>query len=229
MEILPVIKLMEEDLEPLDEENDSASEAGEAEAQAQGERQAQDIKIEEADDLLPEVKKSKPTLQEEDIFVDKQSTPSAKQSVKTKPTKERKPRKPMTEAQLEHLKRGREKALEVRRAKAQEKKEIADLKAKKKKKEIQQLREEVEEIPRPKKEISKQMSSLETLSPELIKKLQQDAIEGYDKIRKERKAKKKQEQETHNRNTTNMNIINNALNPPKAVKYGDSGFFSHLF
>lgn len=216
MEILPVIKLMEEDLEPLDEENDSESEAGEAEAQ--------DIKIEEAvpDDLLPEVKKSKPTLQEEDIFVEKQA-------VKTKPTKERKPRKPMTEAQLEHLKKGREKALEVRRAKAQEKKEIADLKAKKKKKEIQQLRDEVEETPRPKKEISKQMSSLETLSPELIKKLQQEAIEGYDKIRKERKAKKKQEQETYNRNTTNMNIINNALNPPKAVKYGDAGFFNHLF
>lgn len=221
MEILPVIKLMEEDLEPLEEENDSSSEAGEAVSHDSRPYQSEkkDIKI---DEVLPKIKKSKPILEEEDIFVEKQS-------MKVKPTKERKPRKPMTEAQLEHLKKGREKALEVRRAKAQEKKEIADLKAKKKEKEIQQLREEVESTPRPKKEISKQMSSLDTLSPELIKKLQQDAIEGYDKIRKERKAKKKQEQEQHNRNTTNMNIINNALNPPKAVKYGDSGFFSHLF
>ena len=228
MEILPVIKLMEEDLEPLEEENDSSSEAGEAVSHDSRPYQSEkkDIKI---DEVLPKIKKSKPILEEEDIFVEKQSMKVKPTKAKQVYDKERKPRKPMTEAQLEHLKKGREKALEVRRAKAQEKKEIADLKAKKKEKEIQQLREEVESTPRPKKEISKQMSSLDTLSPELIKKLQQDAIEGYDKIRKERKAKKKQEQEQHNRNTTNMNIINNALNPPKTVKYGDSGFFSHLF
>ena len=211
MEILPVIKLMEEDLEPLDAENES-------------EEEGDTIDMEIKDEVLPELKTNKPSIAEEDIFVEK------KKPVKEKPVKEKKERKPLTEAQLEHLRKGREKALAVRRAKAQEKKEIQELHAKKKKKEIQKLREEVGEAP--KKEVNKITEGLPTLQhldPEFIKKLQRDAIEGYDSLRKERKAKKKQEQETHNRNTTNMNIINNALNPPKSVKYGDANFFSHLF
>ena len=226
MEILPVVKLIEQDLDPLaegtcgEEENDSASESGEI--------QVQEVEDKSTVDVLPEVKKGKPTLHEEDIF--------ALEEKPKKETKTRKPRKPMTEAQKENLKKAREKALAVRRAKAEEKKEIKVLKEKKKKKEIQQLRDEVEDTP--KKAMSSEAhlrstmplpTTLQNLDPELIRKLQQDAIEGYDKLRKERKAKKKQEQETHNRNTINMNRINNALNPPKSVKYGDAGFFSHLF
>lgn len=216
MEILPVVKLMEEDLEPLDAENEGSEDEGDT------------VEMEIKDEVLPEVKTDKPTIPEEDIFVEKEKP-------KEKPKKERKPRKPMTEAQLEHLRKGREKALAVRRAKAQEKKELKELQAKKKKKEIQKLREEVGEAPKKaepqkvEKKFTEGMSSLQNLDPEFIRKLQQDAIEGYDKLRKERKAKKKQEQETHNRNTTNMNVINNALNPPKAVKYGDPSFFNHLF
>ena len=108
MEILPVVKLMEEDLEPLEAENESEEETGDT------------IEMEIKDEVLPEVKKAKPTIQEEDIFVDKDKP-------KEKPKKEKKPRKPMTETQLEHLRKGREKALAVRRAKAQEKKEIKEL------------------------------------------------------------------------------------------------------
>lgn len=215
MEILPVVKLMEEDLEPLDAENES-------------EEEGDTVEMEIKDEVLPEVKTNKPTIPEEDIFVEKDKP-------KEKPKKEKKPRKPMTEAQLEHLRKGREKALAVRRAKAQEKKELKELQAKKKKKDIQKLREEVGEAPKkeePKKvesKITEGMPMLSQLDPEFIRKLQQDAIEGYDKLRKERKAKKKQEQETFNRTTTNMNVINNALNPPKSVKYGDPSFFNHLF
>lgn len=220
MEILPVVKLMEEDLEPLEAEKEESEEEGDP------------VEMEIKDEVLPDVKTDKPSIPEEDIFVDKK-----KPNKEEKPKKEKKPRKAMTEAQLEHLRKGREKALAVRRAKAQEKKELKELQAKKKKKEIQKLREEVGEAPAPKKAEPKKeenkltdgMPTLQTLDPEFIRKLQQDAIEGYDKVRKERKAKKKQEQETYNRNTTNMNIINNALNPPKSVKYGDSNFFNHLF
>jgi hypothetical protein len=211
MEILPVVKLMEEDLEPLEAEKESDEEGD-------------TIEMEIKDEVLPEVKTDKPSIPEEDIFVEKEKP-------KEKPKKEKKPRKPMTEAQLEHLRKGREKALAVRRAKAQEKKELKDLQNKKKKKDIQKLREEVGEAPKkaePKK-LTEGMPMLSQLDPEFIRKLQQDAIEGYDKVRKERKYKKKQEEQAQNRNTTNMNIINNALNPPKAVKYGDQGFFNHLF
>lgn len=210
MEILPVVKLMEEDLEPLEAEKESEDEGD-------------TVEMEIKDKVLPEVKTNKPSIPEEDIFVDKEKPAE-------KPKKERKPRKPMTEKQLETLRIGREKALAVRRAKAQEKKEIKELKEKKKKKEIQQLREEVAEPPKKTGTPNLEgMPTLQQLDPDFIRKLQQDAIEGYDKIRKERKAKKKQEQETHNRNTANMNVINNALNPPKSVKYGDAGFFNHLF
>jgi hypothetical protein len=219
MEILPVVKLIEQDLDPLaegtcgEEENDSESESGEI--------QVQEVEDKSTVDVLPEVKKGKPTLHEEDIF--------ALEEKPKKETKTRKPRKPMTEAQKENLKKAREKALAVRRAKAEEKKEIKVLKEKKKKKEIQQLRDEVEDTPKKAVSTMPLPTTLQSLDPELIRKLQHDAIEGYDKLRKERKAKKKQEQETHNRNTNNMNRINNALNPPKSVKYGDAGFFSHLF
>lgn len=210
MEILPVVKLMEEDLEPLEAEKESEDEGD-------------TVEMEIKDEVLPEVKTNKPSIPEEDIFVDKEKPAE-------KPKKERKPRKPMTEKQLETLRKGREKALAVRRAKAQEKKEIKELKEKKKKKEIQQLREEVAEPPKKTGTPNLEgMPTLQQLDPDFIRKLQQDAIEGYDKIRKERKAKKKQEQEAHNRNTANMNVINNALNPPKSVKYGDAGFFNHLF
>jgi len=215
MEILPVVKLMEEDLEPLDAEKES-------------EEEGDTIEMEIQDEVLPEVKTDKPSIPEEDIFVEKEKP-------KEKPKKEKKPRKPMTEKQLEHLRKGREKALAVRRAKAQEKKELKDLQAKKKKKDIQKLREEVGEPPKKaepqkvEKKLTEGMPSLNQLDPEFIRKLQLDAIEGYEKVRKERKAKKKHEEDNNNRNTTNMNIINNALNPPKSVKYGDPSFFNHLF
>lgn len=211
MEILPVVKLMEEDLEPLDAEKES-------------EEEGDTIEMEIQDEVLPEVKTDKPSIPEEDIFVEKEKP-------KEKPKKEKKPRKPMTEKQLEHLRKGREKALAVRRAKAQEKKELKELQNKKKKKDIQKLREEVGESPKkaePNK-LTEGMPTLNQFDPEFIRKLQQDAIEGYDKARRERKAKKKHEEDSHNRNTTNMNIINNALNPPKSVKYGDPSFFNHLF
>jgi len=211
MEILPVVKLMEEDLEPLDAEKES-------------EEEGDTIEMEIQDEVLPEVKTDKPSIPEEDIFVEKEKP-------KEKPKREKKPRKPMTEKQLEHLRKGREKALAVRRAKAQEKKELKELQNKKKKKDIQKLREEVGESPKkaePNK-LTEGMPTLNQLDPEFIRKLQQDAIEGYDKARRERKAKKKHEEDSHNRNTTNMNIINNALNPPKSVKYGDPSFFNHLF
>jgi len=217
MDILPVVKLVEE-LEPLEAENESDDEV---------EVQGDTVEMEIKDEVLPVVKTAKPSLETEDIFVDKD---------KPKKTPAPKKKRVMSEAQLEHLKKGREKALAVRRAKAQEKKELKELQTKKKKKDIQKLREEVGEAPVPvdpvvksTPKITEGMPTLSQLDPAFIKKLQEDAIAGYEVKRKERKAIKKQQEETHNRNTSHMNTINNALNPPKAVKYGDKGFFNHLF
>ena len=93
------------------------------------------------------------------------------------------------------------------------------------KKDIEKLREEVSENV-PKKNINHETPYIDKLNPDLIKKLQQEAIEGYEIIRKERKEKKKQLEAQKQRDLRNMNTINNALNPPQ---YGQSEFFSHLF
>ena len=211
MDILPVVKLMEQDLEAKEDIQIVEEDEGESGG-------ANFIYSDEEDGVLPEVVSEKPTIPEEDIFVEK------KKAKPVKEVKEKKPRKPMSEAQKENLKKGREKALAVRRANAVEKKEIKDLTEKKKKKDIQKLRDEVSEAPAPIK-LSELPPSFQSLDPEMIRKLQEDAIEGYDKKRKARKEIKKKEEETLARNFRNMNVINNATQ----AQYGERGFFNHLF
>tara|TARA_R110000803_G_scaffold210827_1_gene284033 strand:- start:21778 stop:22413 length:636 start_codon:yes stop_codon:yes gene_type:complete len=211
MDILPVIKLMEQDLEPLEAEmEEDEDESGGANF------------VYEEKTVLPEVQSEKPNIAEEEIFVEK------------KPVKKK---RVMSEAQKENLKRGREKALAVRRANAQEKKEIKELTAKKKKKDIQKLRDEVGEAPRsapapapapapiPRTELP---PTLQTLDPDMIRKLQEDAIDGYEKKRMARKELKKKDMEQTARNQKSMDTINNAIRPVN-IKYGEKGFFNHLF
>ena len=206
MEILPVIKLVEEE-EPLKEEQEEDEEVEEV--------------IEEQHEIAPEVVKKK-EIPEEDIFVDKTKPKPVYKPVKKK--------RVLTEAQKEHLRKGREKALAVRRAKAKEKKELKELQERKKKKDIQKLRDEVEDKPVPAPIPKSQLpSTLQNLDQDFIRKLQLDAIGEYEKVRKERKAKKKQVEQQKGRDMRNMNIINNALNPPQPAKYGESNFFNHLF
>ena len=214
MEILPVIKLVKQEQTFEEKEEDTTTE-DKTEDEEQNEEQT----------TLPEFKE-KEKISEQDIFEDKTKP------VAIKTEKPKKPKRQITEAQREHLRKGREKALAIRRAKAEEKKEIKDLTEKKKKKDIQKLRDEVDDKPAPapapisKAELPTGMKSLD---PEFIRKLQLEAIEGYEKVRQERKAKKKVEQNKSFRDNSTMNTINNALNPPQAVKYGQANFFSHLF
>ena len=202
MEILPVIKLREQDLESIDNES-------EEEVVNQSEE-------EEIDKIIPKVEPKK-IIPEENIFEDK------------KPVKKK---RQITEAQKEQLRKGREKALAVRRANAEERKKMKELENKEielvkkaKQKRVQKLEEEVSDKPIEQKTIKTNFD----INPELIKKIQQDAIEGYDKIRKERKAIKKKQLEEQQRNMVHANTINNALNPVRPTKYGESGFFDHLF
>jgi hypothetical protein len=215
MEILPVIEL------------ESQIEEQKIEQKIESEEENEDPYEE---DIVPEVVEKK-TIPEEDIFVDKKKPPpsAVRQKKPVKLKKNGEPRKEATPEQLARLKAIREKALAVRRAKAQEKKELKELQDKKKKKDIQKLREEVEEKSEPSTPQKVQPSLLQSLDPETIRKLQLEAIEGYDKLRKERKAQKKKAEAQMSRDTRNMNVINNALNPPQPAKYGDPNFFSHLF
>lgn len=208
MEILPVIKLMEQDLESID--NESEEEVVKQSNNSESEEE------EEVEKIIPKVE-PKQIIPEENIFEDK------------KPIKKK---RELSEAQKEHLKKGREKALAVRRAKAEERKKMKELENKEielvkkaKQKRVQKLEEEVSDKPIEQKNIKTNFD----INPELIKKIQQEAIEGYDKIRKERKAVKKKQIEEQQRNMVHANTINNALNPVRPAKYGESGFFDHLF
>jgi hypothetical protein len=210
MDLLPNIQvdLLQEDPEPLEEEIMSDGE-GEPEP--------------EKEEIIPEVQE-KTIIPEEDIFVEK------KPKKKPEPKKEPKKKRVMTEEQLERLRKGREKALEVRRAKAKEKKELKELQSKKKKKDIQKLRDEVEDKPKPEPTpAQKKVLSLEDLPSDMLVELQKRAIEGYDTKRKARKEQKKKEQQHQNNINHNLGMVNNALKPQRPVQYGEAGYFRDCF
>ena len=206
MDLLPNIQvdLLQEEPEPLEEETMSDGETAEPQ-----------------EDIMPEVKE-RDIIPEENIFEEKKPK-------KQPPQKKEKKKRVMTEAQLERLRLGREKALAVRRAKAQEKKELKELQSKKKKKDIQKLREEVEDKPKPEPTPQKKAISLEDLPEDMLVELQKRAIEGYDTKRKARKEQKKKEQQHQNTINNNLGMVNNALQPQRPPRYGEAGYFNDCF
>ena len=231
MDYLPKIEvdLMQEEPEALIEEAEDSDSEG---AESGGPNFVYDD-----DTSLPEVKE-KVMLDEQDIFVDKKTkapmqikaviediVPSVPVPSVPTPVKPVKKKRVMSEAQLERLKKGREKALANRRAKANENKEVKDLKEKKKKKDIQKLREEVNEE---KPTRAKSVTSLEDIPSELLVHLQEKAIEGYDTKRKARKQKKKEEENLRSSNTVHRHMVQNALKPA-TPQYGEAGFWNDCF
>jgi|TARA_R110002073_G_scaffold225661_2_gene386405 hypothetical protein len=230
MDLLPKVEteFIEEVPEPLKEELESDDD------------NVIEAVIEEAEPQLPEVEK-KSSIPEEDIFVEKKT----KKELTVEPVKPVKKKRVMTEAQLERLRIGREKGLAKRRALAAEKKELKELKSKKKKKEIQQLRDEVEDkphqapapapAPAPLREPAPipfkngKTLSFEDIPPDMLVKLQQDAIEGYDSKRRARKQKKKEEESKQSEQTHFRNMVQHAVQPPQPARYGEPGFFNHLW
>lgn len=193
---------------------------------------------EDTEDVLPEVKQ-RPVIPEEAIFQEK--------TLKVKPVPKEKKKRVMSQQQLERLAEGRAKGLAKRRAAAAEKKEIKDLQKKKKENELSALRREVgmEEAPAPRPvpvaaaepapapapapSARKSYTSLEDLPADLLVKLQQDAIEGYDQKRKARKAQKKKDIESNYVKDAKMNMISDAVKPRQPPKYGEAGYFSSMW
>ena len=183
---------------------------------------------EEENEPLPVPIPEKTIIPEEDIFVGKQKAVkfAEKDIVESdlevkpiKPVKVKKPRKPMSAEQLEKLKIGREKALANRRANALEKKELKELTAKKKKKDIQKLRDEVSDTP-PEPQQPKQLHYTNNLD---IEKITADAIEKYEIKRKANKLIKKAKQKEQQEDNDLKNMVFNSI--PQAPKYGEPGFF----
>lgn len=125
-------------------------------------------------------------------------------SRKSKPVKQKKPRKPMSEEHKAKLAIAREKAMLVRKQKAEEKKKMKalekeekELLKKQKYKKVQKLKEEVdeEEVPKtPKNSPPTPMGGITTFSKKDLEDAQYDAIIKYDTLRKQRKAEKKKQE-----------------------------------
>ncbi len=220
MDLLPKVQvdLIEEEPEALKEELESD----------------EDTVKETVTEVLPEVT-HKPIIPEENIFQGKE--PVVK-PVKEKPVKKK---RVMTQEQLDRLAKGREKALAKRRAAAAEKKELKDLQKKKKQNELNALRREVGEEPKPvpapapapapvsEPVKQKAFTSLDDLPKELLVQLQQAAIEGYDTKRKARKEQKKKDAESNALHQSKMDMISDAIKPKQPAKYGEPGYFSSMW
>ncbi len=220
MDLLPKVQvdLIEEEPEALKEELESD----------------EDTVSETVTEVLPEVTQ-KPIIPEETIFQGKE--PVVK-PVKEKPVKKK---RVMTQEQLDRLAKGREKALAKRRAAAAEKKELKDLQKKKKQNELNALRREVGEEPKPvpapapapapvsEPVKQKAFTSLDDLPKELLVQLQQAAIEGYDTKRKARKEQKKKDAESNALHQSKMDMISDAIKPKQPAKYGEPGYFSSMW
>lgn len=151
-----------------------------------------------------EQEKNEPQEDKEDIFVDENNKP-----------KKLKKKRVLSEEHKEKLALARVKALETRRAKSKDKKELKDLESRKIQKDIEdkkrKLKEELGETPKIVKfniedleepieeknkilidEIPKSIDNKKTfnITDEDIKKLQMDAIINYDTLRKNRKVEK---------------------------------------
>ncbi len=172
----------------------------------------------EEEDVLPEADFKEPLKQEEVFKVKKKVKISEGEPPQIQPLqKVQKKKRVMTDKQKEALAKGREKALATRRKNAELRKEEKELKSKKKKKDLDKLRKEVhgtsmekldddslEDLKKsathPKGQPKEKLYTLEDL-----KEAQEDAIrkgiEGYDTIRKKRKAEKKKKvaKETHDK------------------------------
>jgi len=154
-----------------------------------------------------------------DIFEDIPAVESpVEEPVKpVKPVKEKKKRKPMSEEHKQKLALAREKAMIVRKQKAEEKKKMKaldseekELLKKQKFKKVQKLKEEVEdEYVAP---VSKVNNKVSGLTKKDLEDAQLEAIMKYEALRKERKAKKKEEQMIEEGKKKMLNQINRATN-----------------
>ena len=176
------------------------------------------------EESLPEVK-PRVTIEDEDIFGGMKM--DQEEEKPEKPKKEKKKRV-MTEAQLETLRKGREKALAVRRAKAKEKKELKELEGKVKQKKKKDMEEFIGESPVAIKPVVQEvqqpsidMSQYESMLQKGIK----SALEQHDSERKARKEKKviakKEEAQTQK--------VANLIHRSQPKVYGQAGFFDGCF
>ena len=177
----------------------------------------EEIEEQKVEEAIPTAKSKRDGMDVNEIFNMPNDT-FVKDVKLTKKGKPRKARPPMTEAHKEKLKAARVKAMAVRKAKAQERKDVKSLEKeekellkKQKVKRVKQLKEEVEEDVPSKQHIQEQIFSKKDLE-----EAQLNAIINYEKIRKSRKEQKKIEEEKNKEQEAIRNQIRRAVAPAQA-------------
>jgi hypothetical protein len=138
----------------------------------------------------------------------------------TKKEKVKKPRKPMSEEHKQKLALAREKAMAVRKAKAEEKKKMKDLENEEKEllkaqkvKKVQKLKKEVEQV---EEEVVQKPQQISGFTKKDLEDAQLDAIMKYETLRKQRKAEKKRQEQLE---ADKQNIIRQIQ--PQGYRYRD--------
>ena len=233
MDLLPVIEtdFIEETPEKLDEESDE---------------EVPKEKIDQneifAEEPAPVIKPIKEVI-EDVVHTDEEEEVVVKKVKKVKEDKPPKKKRVMTEAQLEHLKKGREKALAVRRANALEKKNIKELQTKKKQKQKKELEDYVNDVPvtpRPVTPVAPVIIEKHTevikpsMTEEQIEERTQRAIDKalikHEEQRQLRKAKKYADQKKKKEQDKIHDMcVNASLYTKPPSKYGDQDFFDNCW
>ena len=200
MDFIPKVKNMDEpEIQEIESENEVEDfESYEDEVQAE--------------EFIPQAIKKE--VDEESIFeddADEVAKPKPKPKPKKEPklTKSGKQRKPMSEEHKAKLKQAREKAFLVKKQKAEERKKLKEQDAEeknllklKKQKDIEKLKKEVYEEPKPAPKPApapapapvREIIREPTLTAKDIENAQLNAIMSYEKLRKQRKEEKKKKQ-----------------------------------
>ncbi len=182
-----------------------------------------------SESFIPQAKVK--TIQD-DIFEEDEPPPKPKKEGKK--TKSGKERKPMSEEHKAKLKLAREKAFLVKKQKAEERKKLKEQDAEEKKllklkkqKDIEKLKKEVYEEPKPQapppapiREIIREP----TLTKEDLEKAQLNAIMSYEKLRLARKEEKKKKQQEDAEMDRLRDKLMKAKNPNNRFSM-NSGFF----
>lgn len=172
------------------------------------------------EDVMPKPKSKKEKLNVNEVFDLPKQTITQPIDIPTnvKLTKKGVPRKkrpPMSEEHKQKLALAREKAMEARKKKAADKKvqkaldmEEKELLKKQKHKRVQKLKEEVEEEAPP-----QPIKSQAIFTAEQLEEAQLNAIMNYEKIRKSRKAEKKEQQKKNMEQEALKQTIRRAVQP----------------
>jgi len=178
------------------------------------------IETDEEDELLvPDVKEQIREIATDDVFEKPKKNTATTKIVPVK--KEPKPKRELSEAHKAKLAAAREKAIQVRRERAAEKKKLAELESKvnekQKVKKIKELENIVNDVPPPKPKVD--------IDESVIQRAIEEALTRQEMARQKRKQEKKNALDEEIKRAKAQEVIRQAIYPPK-LYMGDAGFAS---